>query len=73
MFDQFGHRKSFLIFQLYRGKMDKHNTNTHSCHEEQKERVQIAVPGVRALWYVGPDEVEHTNQDTTEDDQDNHR
>ena len=73
LLDQFGHRKGFLILTLYRGDMDKHKTNTHSGFEEQYEGVQIAYPGVGALWYVGPDEVDHIDQDSNEDGNDEHR
>ena len=49
--------------------MGKHKTNTHSGYQEQYKGVQIAYPGV---WYVCTDEVDHTDQDSYEDANDEH-
>ena len=70
LLDKVGHRKGFLILTLYWGDMDKHKTNTNSGYEEQDEGVQVAYPGVGALWYVCLDEVDHIDQDSNEDSND---
>ena len=60
LFDQFGHRRGFFIHNLCREDMDKHKSYTHIGYEEQCKRVQIVYPGVGVIWYVRPDEVDHT-------------